>query len=199
MVKNAKVDVYIDKNQKYSDILSFLRKVLELTPLNETVKWGMPTYTFDNKNLIGIGAFKNYVSMWFFQGSLLKDKYQLLKNSQEGKTKAMRQIHFKTIGEINKNKLLEYILETIENQKNGLVIKPQKNTKPIIIPDELGEVFNINKKLEASFKELTPGKQREYTDYIESAKRDSTKKSRIEKIIPLVLEKKGLYDKYKNC
>ncbi len=46
---------------------------------------------------------------------------------------------------------------------------------------------------------LTPAKQREYTEYIESAKRDSVKKSRIEKIIPLVLEKKGLYDIYKNC
>jgi len=106
MVKNTIVDTYIAKIKKYGDILSLLRKVLELTPLCETVKWGMPTYTFDNKNLIGIGAFKNHVSIWFFQGALLKDKYQLLLNRQKGKTKAMRQIHFKTIDEIDKDQLL---------------------------------------------------------------------------------------------
>jgi uncharacterized protein YdeI (YjbR/CyaY-like superfamily) len=34
-------------------------------------------------------------------------------------------------------------------------------------------------------------------DYITGAKREETKLKRIEKIIPLILESKGLYDKYK--
>lgn len=59
--------------------------------------------------------------------------------------------------------------------------------------------FKKNSKLEASFNVLTPGKKREYIEHIISTKRDATKLKRLEKIIPLILEKKGLYDKYKNC
>lgn len=44
---------------------------------------------------------------------------------------------------------------------------------------------------------LTKGKQREYNEYIEQAKQEKTKASRIEKIKPLILENKGLNDKYK--
>jgi len=31
------------------------------------------------------------------------------------------------------------------------------------------------------------------------SKKEQTKQKRIEKIIPLILENKGLFDKYKNC
>jgi uncharacterized protein YdeI (YjbR/CyaY-like superfamily) len=38
------------------------------------LKWGIPTYTVNGKNLVGIGAFKTYVGLWFFNGSFLKDE-----------------------------------------------------------------------------------------------------------------------------
>jgi len=47
-----------------------------------------------------------------------------------------------------------------KNKKKGLVIKPQKNTKSIIIPFELKKVFNNNEKLETCFKELTSENKR---------------------------------------
>ena len=42
-------------------------------------------------------------------------------------------------------------------------------------------------------------KQREYCEYIATAKRDPTKLSRLEKIKPMILNGTGLHDKYKNC
>jgi len=199
MEKPYSVDDYLSKHLKYSDVLIHLRKILLNTPLQETIKWGMPTYTFENKNLIGVGAFKNHVSIWFFQGALLKDSYKLLANVQKGKTKAMRQIRFQQVSEINENIISEYVYETLDNLKNGLVVKPQKNTKPIVIPNELANALKSKKELEKCFYELTLGKQREYSEYISTAKRDLTKLSRLKKITPLILEKKGLHDKYKNC
>jgi uncharacterized protein YdeI (YjbR/CyaY-like superfamily) len=41
-------------------------------------------------------------------------------------------------------------------------------------------------------RELKTGKQREYTDFIKNAKREVTKTSRLDKIIPVILDKKGL-------
>ena len=53
--------------------------------------------------------------------------------------------------------------------------------------------------LRSAFEGLTPGKQREYANYIAEAKRDATKESRLEKIVPMIFKGIGLYDKYKNC
>ena len=56
-----------------------------------------------------------------------------------------------------------------------------------------------SKELEWCFYELTRGKQKEYIEYIQSAKKDVTKLNKVERIKPLILDKKGFMDKYKKC
>jgi uncharacterized protein YdeI (YjbR/CyaY-like superfamily) len=46
-------------------------------------------------------------------------------------------------------------------------------------------------------KEFKPFKQREFAEYVGSAKRENTKQKRLEKIMPLILKNVGLNDKYK--
>ncbi|WP_232217173.1 YdeI/OmpD-associated family protein [Winogradskyella sp. J14-2] len=176
-----------------------IRDIINSTELEETLKWSAPTYTLNGKNVVGLGAFKNHFGIWFFQGVFLKDEAKLLINAQENKTKALRQMRFESKADINKSAVLKYVKEAIENQRLGKEIKPQRNTKAVIIPTELERIFSTNQKLEAAFKLLTSGKQRAYCDYISEAKRDATKQSRIEKITPMILKGVGLYDKYKNC
>ena len=71
--------------------------------------------------------------------------------------------------------------------------------KELVIPKLLEDALKKNKEFETCFLKLTPGKQREYADHISSAKREATQISRLEKITPMILENKGLHDKYKNC
>ena len=47
----------------------------------------------------------------------------------------------------------------------------------------LKDLFKSNGALQSSFKALSPYKQKEYCEYIDSAKRESTIKSRLEKIV----------------
>ncbi|VTP97122.1 YdeI/OmpD-associated family protein [Sphingobacterium daejeonense] len=61
----------------------------------------------------------------------------------------------------------------------------------------LKSIWTRIKKFHESYYQLTPGKQKEYAEYIEEAKQEKTKISRVEKIISLVLAGKGLHDKYK--
>ncbi|MCZ6643031.1 MAG: DUF1801 domain-containing protein [Gammaproteobacteria bacterium] len=56
------------------------RKILPNTGLEETTKWGGPCYTFDGKNVVGLGSFKSYFGLWFFHGVLLKDDRRVLIN-----------------------------------------------------------------------------------------------------------------------
>lgn len=196
---DSKVDVYIKNKEKWSKELAVIRETLLTLPVEETIKWGAPTYTFNGKNIVGLAAFKTYCGLWFFQGGLLKDTQKVLLNAQEGKTKVMLQWRFNSLNEINVDLIKTYVLEAIENQKNGNVIKPQRNTKPVIIPKLLQKELDTNSTLKEMFDSFSLSKQREFTTYISDAKREATKQSRIEKITPMILEKKGLHDKYKNC
>ena len=80
--------------------------------------------------------------------------------------------------------------------KDGKEIKPQKSV-PKEVNGILNETLNQDDKLFTSFKALTPGKQKEYIEYIDEAKQEKTKISRIEKIKPMIMEGKGLNDKYR--
>lgn len=192
------VEAYISNSGDAEEWLHLLREIVLSTGLKETVKWGAPVYTINNKNIVGLGAFKSYVGLWFYQGALLKDKKKKLINAQEEVTKAMRQWRFISIEEIKKEtkNILEYIEEAKANQLAGKEIKPAKN-KPLIIPDELKERFKKNPELKKSFDALNLTKRRDYAEYISTAKRAETKQSRLEKIIPMIMKGIGLNDKYK--
>ncbi|WP_400080306.1 YdeI family protein [Winogradskyella sp. R77965] len=197
MKKVYSVEEYIEINQHYNDELTILRDILNSTELEETVKWSMPTYCLNGKNVLGIGAFKHHFCLWFHNGVFLKDQHNLLINAQENKTKALRQMRFETKADINKVAVLAYVKEAIENQRLGKEIKPTRKTKPVIIPDELKAALNSNTELKSAFKILTPSCQREYCEYITEAKREDTKQRRLDKITPMILKGSGLNDKYK--
>jgi len=189
-----KVNQYIEKKSDWGKELKLLRKIILQTGMEETVKWGIPTYTEGGKNVAGLGAFKNHVAIWFFNGVFLKDPEDVLVNAQEDKTRGLRQWRFQSLDEIPAEKVLKYALEAKANQEKGKEIKPEK--RKIKTPKKLEDALK-NKNLQAHFDQLSPGKKKEYYEYISSAKRPQTKESRLEKILPLIKAGKGLNDKYK--
>ena len=80
--------------------------------------------------------------------------------------------------------------------RDGKELKPEKS-KEKEVNELLKEALNLNDILFTSFNTLTKGKQKEYIEYIEEAKQEKTKLARIEKIKPMILEGKGLNDKYR--
>lgn len=199
MSPSEKVTQYIEKHPKWSEQLSIMRKVLKSTPVMEAIKWGAPSYSYNDKILIGLAAFKNHMAIWFHQGVFLKDKQNKLLNAQEGKTKALRQWRFEENDTIDKNLLRDYIEEAIENCKSGKEVKASRKTKVVTLEPILKKALAKDKDLKKAFDALTPGRQREYAEHIASAKREATQLSRLEKITPMVLAGQGLHDKYKNC
>jgi len=199
MKKVNSVEEYIETHEKFTEALSVLRTIINSTELNESVKWNAPVYDLNGKNVVGLGAFNRHFGIWFFNGVFLKDEQKLLVNAQESKTKALRQMRFTTIVDIDKHIVLQYVKEAIKNQKEGKEIKPDRTKKETIIPIELKLELDNDAQLAASFKTLSPYKQREYCEHIQSTIRDVTKLSRIEKIKPMIINGVGLNDKYKNC
>lgn len=198
MKKVSSVEEYIEENAHFGDALKILHSIISTTELTETIKWNAPIYELNGKKVMGLGAFKHHFGIWFFNGVFLKDEQKLLVNAQE-KTKGLRQMRFTSINDINKNHVLAYVKEAIENQKLGKELKPERHKKETIIPLELKNLLSKDMRFKSSFNALTPYKQREYCDYISEAKRAETKQSRLEKITGMISKGIGLNDKYKNC
>ena len=186
---------YFDANPQWKAELDYLRNLALSTEMNETLKWGIPTYTINNKNVLSIGAFKSYVGLWFTQGVFLNDHANVLINAQEGTTKGMRQWRFGSISEMDASLILSYIHEAIENQKEGKEIKIER--KVIAVPEQLQKLLDADPQLKKAFEKFTPGKQKEFSEHILAAKREETKLKRLDKIIPMILEGIGLNDKYR--
>jgi uncharacterized protein YdeI (YjbR/CyaY-like superfamily) len=187
---------FFENLSKWKAECMLLREIVLSTGLEESIKWGGPCYTYAGQNVVSIESFKSYFGLWFFQGALLEDKAGYFMQSGENKNKAIRQWRFNTLDEILNTPVREYILESVENFKNGKKIKPDTQ-KEIILPDVLQDTLTNDAILLSQWECLSRSCQREYAEYIQQAKRTETQLNRIQKIIPMILEKKGLNDKYK--
>ena len=146
MKKVNSVEEYIKTNNHWQKELEFLRSLVLKTELNEAIKWSAPVYELHGKNILGLGAFKYHFCIWFFNGVFLKDEQNLLINSQENKTKGLRQMRFNAFDEVNKDLVLAYVKEAIENQRAGKEIKVERKGNTVNIPKELS-VFLIMTKI----------------------------------------------------
>lgn len=197
MYRAKSVDEYIKNQPQWEDALTILRKLVLDAGLEEGVKWGGPVYMLDKKNILSLGGFKSFVSIWFYQGALLKDEKGLLVNAQEGVTQAQRQLRFTSVDQIDLKVVYAYVKEAIANHRSGKEIKANLK-KPLIVPPELETAFKDNDVLQEAFEAFSLSKKREFAEYIINAKRIETKMNRLEKITPLILRGEGLSDKYRS-
>ena len=195
---NEKIDFYFNRG-KWQTEVQHLRMVLHDTKeigyqLVEDLKWGVPCYTFQDRNIVLIHVFKEYCALLFFKGVLLKDPKGILVQQTEN-VQAARQIRFTSLEEIIElePELKAYVHEAIELEIAGLKVILKKTTE-FIIPDEFQEKLNAMKVLKTAFDALTPGRQRAYIFYFSQAKQSKTRTARVEKCIPHILDGKGLED-----
>jgi len=173
--------------------LEILRSVLLETELVEEVKWSMPTYTLSGKNVLILSAFKDFCSLNFFKGSLIKAGQEMLEKAGPNSHVA-RLMKFTSVQQIEDNidTIKAVIQEAIDIEKAGK--KVEKPNKKEELPEELMEQFEVNPDFEKAFKNLTPGRQRGYIIYFSGAKQSKTRTSRIEKYMDKILAGKGFHD-----
>lgn len=183
-------------NDQYTELNEKLEQLVAEIPLKKEFKWGGDVYTYKGKNVLAFSGFKNHFSLWFYNGVFLEDKHKVLINANESKTKALRQWRFKTIEDLDEDRVRAYMKEAIQIAEEGKELPKMKGeAKPI--PALLKEALNQDIELKKNFESLSKSCQREYCEYIDEAKKEQTKINRLEKIKPMILERKGLNDKYK--
>ena len=191
---NTKVDWFFNKKTKWQEEFSELRTLVLGCGLTEELKWGCPCYTNQKSNIVLIHGFKDYCALLFMQGALLKDAKNILVQQTEN-VQSARQIRFKNVDEILKNKstIKSYIKEAIAFDKAGLKIELKKTTE-FKMPEEFKTVLEDMPELNTAFNALTPGRQKGYLLYFSAPKQVKTRETRIEKYIEQILKGKGLDD-----
>jgi uncharacterized protein YdeI (YjbR/CyaY-like superfamily) len=192
---NSKVDAFINRAEQWHNEFEKLREIILDCGLTEELKWGQPCYTFEKKNVVLMHGFKDYCALLFHKGALLKDPKHILIQQTEN-VQAARQIRFTDVSEIEgmARTIKAYILEAVEVEKAGLKVNLKK-TSDFKVPDEFQKRLDKNSKLKKAFHALTPGRQRAYLLHFSQPKQSKTREARVEKLIPHILDGKGLDDR----
>lgn len=192
--QNPKVDGFIRKNHQWQAELQKLRAIVLESPLTEDIKWRVPCYTLEGRNVIILGSFKDSCVLSFLKGVLLKDPKGILTQPGEN-TQSARIIRFTSVEQIAKleSTIKAYIREAIEIENSGRKV-PFKKISEHTIPEEFQTRLNQDPALKTAFTALTPGRQRAYLLHFSSAKQSQTRESRITKCTSKILQGKGLDD-----
>jgi uncharacterized protein YdeI (YjbR/CyaY-like superfamily) len=191
---NPKVDSYLSRAKKWQEEMEQLRMIILDCGLTEELKWGVPCYTFEKRNIVLIHGFKEYCALLFVKGALLNDAKGILITQTEN-VQAARQVRFTNVREIVALEpiLKAYIYEAIEVEKAGLKVNFKK-TIEFKIPEEFQNKLDKIPKLKTAFAALTPGRQRAYILYFSQPKQSKTRESRVAKCMKQILIGRGLND-----
>ena len=191
---NSLVDDYLKKVKNWKDELTVLRSIVLESGLVEELKWRNPCYTFEGKNIVIIGGFKEFCVLSFFKGILLSDPEKILKQQGEN-TQSARIIPFTSVSEIllQKHTILAYIYEAVEIERQGLQVEFKKTTESDF-PIELENKFKEIPDLKEAFLALTPGRQRAYLLYFKAPVQSKTRDSRIDSSLLRIFYGKGIND-----
>ena len=207
---NPKVDIFIAdgcgrcdyyatdkcKVRSWQMELQHLRQIMLETGLVEDVKWGVPVYTHQDKNIVIVSALKDCVTFGFFKGVLLSDPKKILEQ-QGPSVQSARIIRFTAVDQVLNlsNTIKEYVKEAVVIEESGVKVEFKKDLEPI--PDELNDMLEDLPALRDAFYALTPGKQRGYIIHFSQAKQSASRINRIEKCIDKIMNGEGFHDAYK--
>lgn len=163
--------------------------------LQEDWKWG-PNYN-SNGMVCGYGGFQKHVKLTFFRGSEMSDKYGLFNHCVDNIS--LRSIKYTDVKQVeaDADKLTEYIREAIAVNHSGIA-PIRKDPNPVVIPMALQKLLTANPVAREHFTAMSPYKQKEFIEQVETAKRPETLEKRLEKIETLLNQGLGWNDKYRS-
>jgi len=182
------------KVHPWSKELEQLRQLMLDSGLVEGIKWGVPCYCLDGKNIAVVAALKDFCSLSFFQGAGSNDPHGILEKPGPN-SQAARLVKITSCSQIKtlRPALVALISQAIELQGTGFQ-SPKQTSDTMERPKELLDAFSKEPDFQRAFEALTPGRQRGYLLHFSGAKQAKTRSDRIEKHRSRILNGQGLQD-----
>ena len=195
MSREPRIDAYIDRAQPFARPI--LKKVRErvhavVPDIEEAMKWSHPTYCKGGKIVLGTAAFKEHASVHFWRGQEL---------GFETKAGAMGQLGKLTKADDLPPNLDDLIAKAVELSQAAPAPRRTKHAPkpPPQMHPEFAEALAKAPKAKAALDGFPPSAQRDYLEWIDEAKQDSTRQKRIATAIEWLSEGKRRHWKYQNC
>ena len=194
------VSNYIEKKAPFAqELLTELRSIIhDFCPeVQETLKWGMPHFTYKNANLCHFAAFKLHCSFGFWLHSEMKDHHSIFKREQEGGMGSLGKLT-KLEDLPRRDHLGATILEAMALIEQGVKVKKNTsvNNTEITVPTILQKAFITFPVAKSAFDNFSPSHKREYINWINDAKTEATLLKRLDKTIANLLENKSMHQRY---
>jgi uncharacterized protein YdeI (YjbR/CyaY-like superfamily) len=176
-------------------MLQTLRTMMLQAGLTEECKWGVPCFSFANRNVVMLFVFKDSCGLSFFRGDELHDPANRLEaagpNSRSGRlfrvTEPQQII-------LQDNDIRQWLTEAIALEEQGRPIQRMRADADLPEVPIWHEYLQSRPELAAAFEALTPGRKRGYLLHFATAKQESTRIKRMEKWTSQILALKGLHD-----
>lgn len=197
--RTAAVDAYIAKQPEFArPILEKIREAFHAgcPDLEERIKWGVPSFEYKGM-LGGMASFKRHVAFGFWKARLMEDFDRIFKRGPKSSAMGAR---VESLGDLPAKKdLVAYVKEAKRLNDEG--IKEPKRTAPrkpvrVTVPADLKAALARSAKARASFEAFSPSHRKEYVEWIVEAKRDETRRERVETTIAWLTEGKHRNWKY---
>ena len=198
MAQDPRIDAYIERAAPFAQpILRHVRAaVREACPqVEETIKWGMPTFVHAGGILCGMAAFKQHASFGYWKHALVVGEGEPRDGmGSYGKMTSVDDLPAKKT-------LLAHIRKAMKLNEDGVKSPARKAAPkpPPETPADLAAALEKNKPAQAAFDAFPPGCKREYIDWIVEAKREETRAKRLAQAVEWIAEGKRRNWKYENC
>ena len=196
--KDARVDAYIERAAPFArPILKRLRKAVHAgcPEVDETIKWGMPAFEYKGP-LCGMAAFKAHAVFGFWKHSLLlKGKASPAKSTERAMGSFGKMASTDDLP--SDRTLVALVKRAVKlNEKGIKVVRVRKPKAPIATPPDLLSALRRNRTALQTFQAFSPSHRREYVEWIVEAKRDETRRRRIETAVEWMARGRAMNWKY---
>lgn len=193
---DPRIDAYIARSAEFAKpLLVHLRAVVHggCPEVEETIKWGMPSFTYRGKILCGMAAFKQHVGFGFWQGEQIEGAGR----SEQGMGQFGRITRLADLpGKRELTGFIKQAMALIDSGSTRPASKAAKARPPLEVPEDLAAALQKNAKARAHFDAFPPSHRRDYIEWIVEAKREETRQRRLQQTLEWVAEGKSRNWKY---
>jgi uncharacterized protein YdeI (YjbR/CyaY-like superfamily) len=204
-MRNPAVDDYIAKSAEFArPILKHVRKLVHkgCPKIEETIKWGVPA--FEREGIVAMmAAFKQHVAFGFWSERLIREKlgadaeHVFPKDAKLG----MGGRRYRSRDELPADAMIlrAVKLAVVLNEAGVRPARVRSKKAPPRTPPDLAAALRKNAKARAFYATLTPGRQREYVDWLTEAKQAATRGRRLAQAVEWLAAGRQRYWKYQDC
>lgn len=201
MTPDPRIDRYIQQAPPFAQpILTYLRAIIRSAcpDVEETIKWGRPSFGYRGKILCNISAFKQHAALSFWQGERVT-KGAERRDGQSAMGQFGRICSLDDLPDAaSLNVVVVAAMDLIDSGEK--VSRPIKRPRPPAEPPaDLLAAMAVSPAARATYDAFPPGQQREYVDWVTEAKRPETRQRRIEQAVSMLADGKRRNWKYENC